>query len=76
MNIIKYEIDTSGTCCPLPMISTLKVLQRIDTGEKIKVLATDHGFLDDVRSLERSRKCIVLETGQTDDYDFAILAKI
>lgn len=73
---IKHEIDTSGTCCPLPMISTLKVLSRLEPGDRIKVLATDHGFLDDVRSLERSKKCIVVETGQTDNYDYAVLSKI
>lgn len=72
---IKHEIDTSGTCCPIPMISTLKVLSRLDTGDKIKVIATDHGFLDDVKSLEKSRKCKIIETGQTDDYDYAILSK-
>jgi len=76
MQNIKYEIDTSGTCCPVPMISTLKVLSRLNPGDKIKVIATDHGFLNDVVSLEKSNKCSIIETGQNDDYDYAILCKV
>ena len=50
--LIKHEIDTCGTCCPIPMISTIKTLNRLNKGDIIKVLATDHGFLNDIRVLE------------------------
>ena len=72
---IKHEIDTSGTCCPVPMISTIKTLNRLDHGDIIKVIATDHGFLNDIRVLEQSGKCIIIESGETDDFDYAILQK-
>jgi tRNA 2-thiouridine synthesizing protein A len=72
---IKHEIDTSGTCCPIPMISTIKTLNRLEHGDIIKVLATDHGFLNDIRVLEKSGKCIIIESGETDDFDYAILQK-
>ena len=72
---IKYEIDTSGTCCPFPMISTLKVLSRLSSGEKIKVIATDHDFLNDVRTAERAGKCKIVETGNNDESDYAVLEK-
>ena len=73
---IKHEIDTSGTCCPLPMISTLKVLSRLEHGDVIKVIATDHGFLEDISALAKCKKCIIIETGETDSHDYAILSKI
>ncbi len=72
---IKHEIDTSGTCCPIPMISTLKVLSRLEPGDMIKVLATDHGFLEDIKALAKCNKCIIIETGETDNYDYAVLSK-
>jgi tRNA 2-thiouridine synthesizing protein A len=72
---IKHEIDTSGTCCPIPMISTIKTLNRLEHGDIIKVLATDHGFLNDIRVLEESGKCVIIESGESDDFDYAILQK-
>lgn len=73
---ILHEIDTCGTCCPIPMISTLKVLMRLKTGDRIKVLATDHGFLKDINSISKSGKCKIIETGETDDFEFAIIEKV
>lgn len=72
---VKYEIDTSNTCCPFPMISTLKVLSRLKSGERIKVLATDHGFLTDVKVVAKTGKCKIIEIGETDDYDYVVLEK-
>ena len=72
---IKYEIDTCGTCCPIPMISTLKVLTRLNSGERIKVLATDHDYIKDARTAERAGKCKIVEVVETDDYDYVIIEK-
>ena len=57
------------------MISTIKTLNRLNRGDIIKVLATDHGFLNDIRVLEESGKCIIIESGESDDFDYAILQK-
>ena len=72
---IKHEIDTCGTCCPVPMISTIKTLNRLQKGDIIKVIATDHGFLNDIIVLEESGKCVIIESGESDDFDYAILQK-
>jgi len=75
MTSIKYEIDTSGSCCPIPMITTLKTLNRLTPGEMIKVIATDHGFCNDIKALERQGKCNVIEIAEGDDFDYAIIEK-
>lgn len=72
---IKYEIDTCGTCCPIPMISTLKVLARLSSGERIKIKATDNDYLKDIRTAERAGKCKVIDVGETDDYEYVIIEK-
>lgn len=73
---IKHELNTCGLCCPQPMIATIKLLARLNSGEKIKVLSTDHGFLTDVNALVRAKKIRIIETGEADDYDYALIEKI
>ncbi len=72
---IKHEINTSGTCCPIPMITTIKALTKLSKGDIIKVISTDHGFCSDIRVLEKQGKCNILEIVEGDDFDFAILEK-
>jgi tRNA 2-thiouridine synthesizing protein A len=41
------ELDTSGLKCPLPVLKTKKALRALDSGELIRVTATDPAALDD-----------------------------
>ncbi|MGX2040529.1 sulfurtransferase TusA family protein [Methylocaldum sp. MU1018] len=38
---IDLEIDTSGLRCPLPLLRLKKALQAMETGQVVRVLATD-----------------------------------
>ena len=46
MNIDK-EIDTRGLNCPLPILKAKKALSDMQTGQTLKVLATDPGSVRD-----------------------------
>ena len=46
MNIDK-EIDTRGLNCPLPILKAKKALAEMQSGQVLKVLATDAGSLRD-----------------------------
>jgi tRNA 2-thiouridine synthesizing protein A len=46
MNIDK-EIDTRGLNCPLPILKAKKALAEMQSGQTLKVLATDAGSLRD-----------------------------
>ena len=41
------ELDTSGLNCPLPVLKLRKKLKELDSGEKVKVIATDPGSVKD-----------------------------
>jgi tRNA 2-thiouridine synthesizing protein A len=41
------ELDTSGLRCPLPVLKAKKALRSLDSGEFIRVTATDPAALDD-----------------------------
>lgn len=38
---VDLELDTSGLNCPLPLLRLKKALQSMDSGQVVRVLATD-----------------------------------
>ena len=49
-----YELDTSGLNCPLPIIKT--ELNTMKIGETLKMISTDPGAVEDIKSLCNSLK--------------------
>lgn len=41
------ELDVKGLNCPLPILRTKKTLAEMDSGQVLRVLATDPGSLKD-----------------------------
>ena len=41
--VVDVELDLSGLICPLPLLKTKQALNRMVSGQTIKVLATDPG---------------------------------
>ena len=52
MNIDK-EIDTSGLNCPLPILKAKKALTELQSGQTLKVIATDPGSWRDFEAFPR-----------------------
>ena len=52
MNIDK-ELDTRGLNCPLPILKAKKALADMQSGEVLKVLATDPGSMRDFQAFAR-----------------------
>jgi tRNA 2-thiouridine synthesizing protein A len=52
MNFDK-EIDTRGLNCPLPILRTKKALSDMQSGQVIKVVATDPGSVKDFQTFSR-----------------------
>ena len=73
---ILHMVDTCGYCCPIPMISTLKVLARINSGDRIEVKATDHTYSDDIRTVEIMGTLKVIEEVEYDDYMYYVIEKL
>ncbi|NJD25206.1 MAG: sulfurtransferase TusA family protein [Betaproteobacteria bacterium] len=47
------ELDVKGLNCPLPILRTKKALADMDTGQVLRVLATDPGSLKDFPAFAR-----------------------
>jgi TusA-related sulfurtransferase len=52
MNFDK-EIDTRGLNCPLPILRAKKALTDMESGQVLKVVATDPGSLRDFQAFAR-----------------------
>ena len=47
------ELDARGLNCPLPILRTKKALADLQSGQVLKVLATDPGALKDFQAFSR-----------------------
>jgi len=46
----EYILDTSGLKCPLPVLRTQRMLETLNTGDVLKVTATDPASEHDIPS--------------------------
>ena len=50
---IDKELDTRGLNCPLPILKAKKALSDMDSGQLLKVVATDVGSMRDFQAFAR-----------------------
>lgn len=52
MSTIKYDqsLDTSGKCCPMPMVETNMAMKGLKAGEVLEIIATDPATKMDIPS--------------------------
>lgn len=58
---IDKEIDTSGLNCPLPILKAKKALAELESGQILKVIATDGGSLRDFQAFAKQTGNELLE---------------
>jgi tRNA 2-thiouridine synthesizing protein A len=61
------ELDTRGLNCPLPILKTKKALADMQSGEVLKVVATDPGSLRDFQAFARQTGNELLEQTPSGD---------
>jgi tRNA 2-thiouridine synthesizing protein A len=44
------ELDCKGLACPMPILKTKKAVDALQTGQVLKMVATDPGSLPDVQA--------------------------
>lgn len=47
---VTKTLDTSGKCCPMPMVETNKAIRTLEVGDVLEIIATDVGTLKDIPS--------------------------
>lgn len=69
----KLTLDARGLNCPLPILRTKKSLSGLNTGDTLKVVATDPGSLKDMASFCAQTGNTLLSSQQAgSDYEFVI----
>lgn len=43
-------LDTSGKCCPMPMVETNRAIKALTIGDVLEIIATDVGTRKDIPS--------------------------
>ncbi len=60
------EVDARGLNCPLPILRTKKALNDMQSGELIRVLATDPASVRDFEAFSRQTGNTLVEHGEKD----------
>lgn len=47
---VTSTLDTSGKCCPMPIVETNKAMKSLAIGDVLEIIATDAGTKKDIPS--------------------------
>ena len=73
---IDQELDARGLNCPLPILRAKQALARIDSGQVLRVRATDPGAVKDFQAFARQTGNELLESGEgAGEYRFVLRKK-
>jgi|TARA_B100000745_G_scaffold31142_1_gene19602 tRNA 2-thiouridine synthesizing protein A len=53
MTSFDHELDARGLNCPIPILRTKKFLTTMETGEIVRIMATDPGSVKDFEAFAR-----------------------
>ena len=45
---VDKQVDTSGKCCPMPIVETNMAMKKVNSGEVVEIIATDPGTQTDI----------------------------
>jgi len=69
------ELDTRGLNCPLPILKAKKALAEMESGQLLKVVATDPGSMRDFQAFARQTGNQLVEQSQAGDEFFHVLKR-
>ncbi len=69
------EIDTSGLNCPLPILKAKKALTELQSGQTLKVIATDPGSWRDFEAFARQTGNTLLSQEKIDAHFAYVLQR-
>ncbi len=62
MSDVTKELDTSGLNCPMPILRAKKALKELQSGEILRVTATDPGSVKDFEAFAKQTGNELLES--------------
>lgn len=73
MSTYDAELDARGLNCPLPILKAKKALADLQSGQVIRILATDPGSVKDFEAFANQSNNELLESSQVEDeYQFLL----
>jgi tRNA 2-thiouridine synthesizing protein A len=63
---VDVELDATGLNCPLPILRARKALARMESGQVLRIVATDPGSVKDFDAFARQTGCTLLESREAD----------
>jgi len=67
MSDVTKELDTTGLNCPMPILRAKKALKDLQSGEILRVTATDPGSVKDFEAFAKQTGNELLESTTKDD---------
>jgi len=62
---VTSTLDTSGKCCPMPMVETNRAIKTLAVGDVLEIIATDVGTRKDIPSwCERTGQTLLSSSEQ------------
>ena len=74
MSEFDQDLDVRGLNCPLPIIKARKAINGLDTGQILRVVATDPGSVKDFEAFAKQTGNELLESTESDG-EFAFRLK-
>ena len=77
MDVIKEDLvlDCSGLLCPMPIVKTSKAIKELQSGQILKVIATDAGYPPDIEAWSRQTGNPLLSSTIEDEKFIVFLQK-
>lgn len=73
---ISEVLDARGLQCPLPLLKAKQALNRLQSGQILKVMATDAGSVKDFAAFTELSGHLLLESSEADgEYSYLIRRK-
>ena len=72
---IDKEIDTRGLNCPLPILKAKKALAEMDSGQTLKVVATNAGSVRDFQAFAKQTGNELVEQQTVEDEFIHVLRR-
>ena len=73
---MKHNIDVKRLLCPMPVIRLGEMIDTVDTGDTIEILATDPGVLHDIPAWCKVHGHKVLDIKENSDEIILLVEKI
>jgi tRNA 2-thiouridine synthesizing protein A len=68
-------LDASGLACPMPVVKTKMAINKLESGQTLKVISTDRGSLSDIPAWAESTGNPLLEHSEQDGTYVFIIQK-